>query len=251
MGIFLLLLWREKVNRLRCISHRARRVSKVVRYVPCLRGGLCEHFVEVLLFTLLTNPKPYARLPVALTGSMSFFLDYLWIWVVLTFVIGISGGAWYLNDQKWRNLIIAVLAPIITLAIGLTLYYGVDTDRKSIARILNALIAAIERDDIKTVHGLITERAADVRKLAEQGLETVSITKAKYHNLAIEINDAASPPVARVSFDAVFYWRNKHSTEGVTIQPIPERTQFAIELVKTKDRSWLVNKCPPPRMRFQ
>jgi len=183
---------------------------------------------------------------------MSLFLDYLWIWIVLTFVVGICGGVWYLNDQKGRNLIIAVLAPILTLALGLGLYYGVDTDRKSITRMLNALIAAIERNDLEGVYQYISPKAIDVRMLAEKGMSYVSISKAKYHSLEIEVNDAASPPIAKARFNAVFYWKNKIPIEGnVLEQPIPERVQFEVELVKTKDRSWLVNKCPPPpRLSF-
>ena len=157
-----------------------------------------------------------------------------------------------MNDQKGRNLFIAVLASILTLALGLTLYYGVETDRKSITRMLDALIDAIEKDDLEIVHGFITEKALDVRILAEQGMRMVNISKAKYHHLEIEVNDATSPPVANVRFDAVFYWKNKNPIDGMSLEhPIPERTQFEVELVKTKDRSWLVNKCPPPRMRFQ
>ena len=147
---------------------------------------------------------------------------------------------------------IAVFAPILMLALGLTLYYGVNTDRKSIIRMLDALIAAVEKDDLNTVHGFITEKAVDVRVLAEQGMRLVNISSAKYHNLEIEVNDAGAQPVAKVRFDAVFYWKNKSPIEGMSVeQPIPERTRFEIELVKTKEGLWRVNKCPPPKMRFQ
>jgi len=179
--------------------------------------------------------------PVVSAGFMSLFLNYLWIWIVLTFVVGICGGSWYLNDQKGRNLVVAVLVPVLTFALGLTLYYGVDTDRKSITRMLDALIAAVERDDVETVHRLISPRAVDVRLYAERGMRLVNISRAKYHNLEIEVNDAASPPIATVRFNAIFYWRNKHPVEGFSLeQSIPEKAQFEIELVKTKDQSWLL-----------
>ena len=179
--------------------------------------------------------------PAVLVTFMSLFLDYLWIWIVLTFVAGICGSTWYLNDQRGRNLVIAVLAPILTLALGLGLYYGVDTDRKSIVRMLNALIAAIEKNDVKAVHQFISPKAIDVRLLAEKGMDYVRISRAKYHNLEIEVNDAASPPIATVSFNAVFYWTNKHPIEGhVLEQPIPERATFEMELVRTKEQSWII-----------
>ena len=165
---------------------------------------------------------------------MSLFLDYFWIWLVLTFVVGICAYSWYLNNPKGRNLIIAAFAPILTLALGLTLYCGIDTDRKSITRVLDALIAAVERDDVETVLQFISPRAVDVRQFAERGMRFVDISRAKYHNLEIEVNDAASPPIAKVRFDAIFYWRNKYFTDGVSIvQPVPERAKFEIELVKT------------------
>jgi len=182
---------------------------------------------------------------------MSLFLDHLWIWIVFTFVVGFGGGMWYVNDQKGRNLLIAVLAPVLTLALGLSLYYGVDTDRKSITRMLNALIAAVEGDDLNAVHGFMTEKAVDVRILAEQGMRLVNISRAKYSNLEIEMNDAGPQPVAKVRFTAVFYWKNKTPIGGMSVeQPVPERTQMEIELIKTKEGTWLVNKCPPPRLRF-
>ena len=172
---------------------------------------------------------------------MSLFLDYLWVWVVLAFAVGICAYSWYLNNPKGRNLIVAVLVPILTFVFGLTLYYGVDTDRKSITRMLDALIAAVESDDIETVRQFIAPRAVDVQQLAERGLRFVDISRAKYHNLEIEVNDAASPPIAKVRFDAVFYWRNKHFIDGIAmVQPVPERTKFEIELVKTRGQSWQI-----------
>ena len=172
---------------------------------------------------------------------MSLFLDYLWIWIVLTFIVGMCGGRGYLNDQKGRNLIIAVLMPILTLAFGLTLYYGVDTDRKSITRMLDTLVAAVEKGDVETVHQFISPKAVDVRQLAEKGMRFVEISRAKYHNLEIEVNDAASPPIAKVRFNAIFYWKSKHFIDGFSMpQPVPERARFEIELLKTKDCSWLI-----------
>jgi len=172
---------------------------------------------------------------------MNLFLDFLWIWIVLTFAVGICGYAWYLNDQRGRNLVIAVLAPILTFALGLGLYYGVDTDRKSIVRMLDALIAAVERDDVQAVQQFISPKAINVQKLAEEGMRLVSISQAKYHNLEIEVNDAASPPIAKVRFNAVFYWKNKSPVDGnVLEQPMPERAQFEMELVKTKEQSWMI-----------
>ena len=172
---------------------------------------------------------------------MSLLLDYLWIWIVLTFVVGVCGYAWYINEQRVRNLVIAIVLPILTLVFGLTLYYGVDTDRKSITRMLDALVIAVEEDDLEAVYQFISPRAENVREIARIGMRSVSISRAKYHNLEIEINDATSPPTANVRFSAIFHWKTKGVRNGFAIdQPIPQRVCFEIELVKTRDRSWLV-----------
>ena len=172
---------------------------------------------------------------------MSLFLNYLWGWFVLTFIVGCVGFAWYRGDQTGRNLIIAVLLPILTLALGLTLYYGIETDRKSITRMLDALVAAVERDDLEAVSQFIAPKAQETRQLAKIQMGFIQVPKAKYRDLQIEVNDATSPPTAKIRFVATIYWKTKAPIEGFVVdQPIPENVRFEVELVKTKDRSWLV-----------
>ena len=170
---------------------------------------------------------------------MSLFLDYLWVWIVLTFAVGAFGCLSYFNNQKGRNLVIALVLPILTLAVGLSLYYGVDTDRKSVRRMLDALIVAVESDKPETVCQFI--KAEGIQKLAQNQMRLVSISRTKYHNLEIKVNDAASPPIAKVRFIAVFYWKNKVPIDGGFLEhPVPESVRFEFELVKTKDQSWLI-----------
>ena len=176
---------------------------------------------------------------------MSLFLDYLWIWIVLTFVVGICGYVWYVNDKRGRNLTIAIVAPILTLALGLSLYYGVDTDRKSIVRMLDALIAAVEADDAEKVGEFISPKAENIRQFARTQMGTVRVSQSKYHSLKIEVNDAAQPPIATVQFTGVFYWTTKTSYEGFSNnRPIPETVRFEVQLAKTKSpsksQSWII-----------
>jgi len=173
---------------------------------------------------------------------MSLFLDYLWIWVVLTFVVGIGGYAWYAHEQTVRSLVVAFLMPVLTFALGLSLYYGVDTDRKSITRMLNALIVAVEADDIEAVCAFIAPKAVDVGRLARTHMQYVRVSRAKYHHLEIEVNDAASPPIAHVRFAANFYLKTKSAIDGFFVEH-PMSVRFEVELVKTKDQSWLLTKC--------
>ena len=189
----------------------------------------------------LTKPCPRDKLAFVLLrfGKMSLFLDYIWGWIVLTFAVGIGGGVLYFNNQKGRHLVIAIVAPILTLALGLFFHYGIDTDRKSIRRMLDALVVAIEVDKPEIVCQFI--KAEEIQLLARRQMRLVSISRAKYHNLEIKVNDATSPPIAQVRFTALFYWKNKTSIDGLSLeQPIPERVRFECELVKTKDQSWLI-----------
>ena len=176
---------------------------------------------------------------------MSLFLDHLWVWAVLTFLVGCVGFAWYRGNPTGRNLVIAVLLPILPLALGLTLYYGVETDQKSITRMLDALVAAVERDDLHAVCQLISPKAEETLQLAKGQMGLVSIPKAKYRDLQIDVNDATSPPTAKIRFSATVYWKTKAPIEGFVIdKPLPENVRFEVELVKTKDRAWLVtDKC--------
>jgi len=174
--------------------------------------------------------------------EMSLFLDYLWIWIVLTFAAGMGGYAWYVKDYRIGSLVVAVLAPFLTLALGLSLYYGVDTDRKSITRTLNALIAAVEADDLDAVCRFISPKATDVQQLARTHMQSYGISRVKYHHLEIEINDAASPPIAHVRFSASFYLKTKSLTDGFFAEH-PLSVRFDTELVKTRDQSWELTKC--------
>ena len=176
---------------------------------------------------------------------MSLFLDHFWIWIVLTFLVGCGGFMWYRNDQTGRNLVLAMLLSILTFALGLTLYYGVDTNQKSITRMLDALVAAVQRDDLETVSQFISPKAPETLQLAKVQMSVILVPKAKYRDLQIEVNDATSPPTAKIRFSAVVYWKTKVPIEGFVVEnPVPENVRFEVELVKTKDRSWLItDKC--------
>ena len=190
----------------------------------------------------LTKPTLHDRLARRFgEHRMSFFIDYLWIWIVLTFIVGICGFLWYHNNRTSRNFVIAITLPLLTLALGLILYYGVNTDQKSIKRMLDALIVAVERDDLESVSQFIHPKAHEIQQLAKISMGFGVISRAKYHDLEIEVNDAASPPVAKVRFSAVFYWINKEPIEGFTLdRPVLENARFELELIKTKSRTWLL-----------
>ena len=178
---------------------------------------------------------------------MSLFFDHLWIWIALTFIVGVCGLVWSLINPKGYRCVIALLLPIFTLVLGLTLYYGVDTDKKSLKRTLDVLIAAVERDDLQTVNLFLSPGAEEVQQLAQTGMNLVRVSEAKYRDLEIEVNNAITPSCATVRFTATFRWTSKLPIEGFSFdQPMPDNAHIEILLVKTKSSSqsasWVITK---------
>ncbi|MDR1963932.1 MAG: hypothetical protein LBQ50_09155 [Planctomycetaceae bacterium] len=177
---------------------------------------------------------------------MSIFLDSLWIWIALTIGAGAIGYFVYQYDPRGRTFGIAIGVPFLVLLIGLVLYYGVDTDRKSISRMLTGLASEIEQDDLDGVLNYISPKASGTRGIARINMGVYRLTSAKFRNLKFKVNQLISPPLAEVSFLAVVYWKTKHPTaDGFAIDtPQFQTVQFNIELEKTNGNSWLVtDKC--------
>ena len=172
---------------------------------------------------------------------MSILLESFWIWIGLAFVVGALGYMVWMNDPKPRTFGIAVGAVLLVLALGMGLYYGVDTDRKSISRMLTGLAETIEKDDLEGVLKYISPKAMKTRGLARANMGMVRITSAKFKDLKIEVNELVTPPSARVTFTAVVYWKTKEPIEGFALEtPQLEFVRFDVELDKTNDNSWLV-----------
>jgi tRNA threonylcarbamoyl adenosine modification protein YeaZ len=135
-------------------------------------------------------------------------------------------------------------------SIGLTTFEAVAYPAVSELGPGETLIAAVERDDPEAVCRFISPKAEQVQQFARAQMRLFSMSRGKYHNLEITVNDAASPPIAQVRFSAVFYWKNKEPIDGMSLeQPIPQSVRFETEWIKTKDRSWLLTKCQPFPLR--
>lgn len=177
---------------------------------------------------------------------MSIFLDSLWVWIGLTIAVAAVGYFVYQYDPRGRTLGIAAGSTVLVFALGLILYYGVDTDRKSISRMLNHLASELEQDDLEGVLSFISPKAEGTRGIARLYMGNYHLTSAKFRNLKFEVNQLISPPQAKVSFLAVVYWKTKHPTsDGFAIDtPQFQTVRFDIELEKTNNRSWVVtDKC--------
>ncbi len=177
---------------------------------------------------------------------MSIFVDSLWIWFVLAFVVGAVGYTMFVNDRKIQTLALTVLTTIAVLVLGLSLYYWVDTDQKSIKRTLDGLIATIQKDDAdKVIDQYISPKAKNTRGKARANMGLVRITSARYRDLKIKVNPLTSPPTAEISFEATVFFNWKNRAEFPSDQAIPQIVKFQlVELEKTPSNSWLVtDKC--------
>ena len=178
---------------------------------------------------------------------VTIFLESFWIWVGIAFGVGAVGYVFYMNNQRPKTLGITGLAVILVLAVGFSLYFFVDTDRKSVCRMLDGLIAAIEADDVdRVVKDYISPKARNTAAKARGNMALVTITDASYRNLKLEVNNLMSPPIAKAKFTGVFFWMTKGGGfEGIAIEtPQYQAVRFNIELEKTKENSWRVtDKC--------
>ena len=173
------------------------------------------------------------------------FLENIWIWFGLAFVVGAVGYCLFLNDRQIRTLGIAIGATVAVLAVGFALYYFVDTDRKSITRTLNGLAATIERDDLDGVlERYVSPRAQRTRSIARFNMGYVRVASARFHDLKTMVNRLTSPPTAQVSFTATIYWSSKNLAEIPLDRPTPQIVKFNIELEQGPNGIWLVtDKC--------
>ena len=169
------------------------------------------------------------------------FLESIWIWLGLAFVVGVIGYCAFLSDRQIRTLGITVGAAVAVLVIGLSLFYFVDTDRKSITRTLNGLAAAIERDDLDGIlEHYVLQRAARTRALARVNMGYVRVTSARFRDLKVAVNRLTSPPTAQVSFTATVYWLPRNLADFPMERPAPQIVKFNIELERGPNGSWLV-----------
>ncbi|MDR0871419.1 MAG: hypothetical protein LBN39_11570 [Planctomycetaceae bacterium] len=172
--------------------------------------------------------------------------ESIWIWFGLAFFAGLGGYLFYQSRPAAKTLCAAVLLPVVILAVGLSVYYGIDTDGKSLHRTLDGLAAAIVSGNVDNVLDNYVSPGADkTRALARVNMALVKISSAKYRDLTFEVNPLTSPPTAKVQFTAVFYWMSKGSIGGFSMdKPVPEIVKFDVEMEKTDRNSWqITNNC--------
>jgi hypothetical protein len=175
------------------------------------------------------------------------FIESIWIWVILALIVGAVGFIRFQQDQQIRTFGITVILVIVLLVVGILLYCFVDTDYKTVARTLNKVVSAIEKDDLDSVLKFIDEKAEKPRSLARGNMSLIVVPKASYSNLNVKVNYLTNPPIASVTFIAMVNWMPKSGWlkhEFPTDKSMPERVEFDIEMKKTNNGDWkIINKC--------
>lgn len=173
---------------------------------------------------------------------MTIFIENIWVWFGLAFLVLAIGYITFLNDRKVRTLGITLGVTALVLAIGFALFFFVETDRKSITRMLTDLARSIEQDDLDGVLRHIQPGATGTQVLARSQMALVRVSSARFKDLKVVVNDMTSPPEAKITFTAVVYWQTKGAAAEffATERPLLEMVKFDVELVKSRDNSWLV-----------
>lgn len=173
---------------------------------------------------------------------MSIFVESLWIWLGIALLIGAVGFSIYSGTRNRKAFFIAEGLALIVIVVGFLLVHFVETDHKSIAKMLDGLIAAVEKDDVSAVKKFISPSASSTIIKAESNMKLVEITRARYSDLEVEVNHFTSPPRARISFTAVVRFKFKSTAPWFQgPQQDVVRVRFsAVELEKVNG-SWLVS----------
>ena len=175
---------------------------------------------------------------------MTFLCENLWFWIAAAAFVAVVGYVVFVNNRKTVVLGMTIGAAVVVLLIGLVLFFYVDTDRKSVSRMLTHLAAAIEADDVEKVMTFISPKADKTRKLARGSMAQVRLPSARFKNLKVEVNSVTHPPTAKVTFLAVVRYIVKDKSLLAMEKPMPQLVEFDVELEKTNENSWLVtNKC--------
>lgn len=177
---------------------------------------------------------------------MNFFIENFWIWLLIAAFFGFAGYASYTGTRNRKALIILEALAVLVFIAGFLVTTFIDTDYKSISRMLTKLAKAIEEDDVAKVKSFIQPSATSTIVAAEGNMRLVKISSAKFSNLEIEVNHHTSPPTATISFHATVKFRWKNAAPSMfreygsgEFEDFARVRFTAVELEKTKD-SWLV-----------
>jgi len=132
-----------------------------------------------------------------LTESLAF-------WLVVAGACFFCGFALATGLAKRQYMFVGGVVALCLLTVGIVLVFFVDTDAKSVRRSIDALVAAVGRDDVEGVLEYVAPNAERTRRLATFNMGLANIERAKIGNFKIrEITRTTSPPRARVSLRGV------------------------------------------------
>jgi hypothetical protein len=112
----------------------------------------------------------------------------------------------------------------------------VVTDREAVEQGVDAVLAAIEANDLPAVLAWIDPSAARVRADAEALMPLVKVSNANAAATEVEVASPGSPPTATAQFRA--YLQGVHGSSGMSLLYVNQRVD--LEWVKQGDR-WLIS----------
>lgn len=128
-------------------------------------------------------------------------LENVWCWFGLAFGAAVIGWAFFQNSGHVKSLILGIGAAIFLLTLGLTLVYGVQTDRKKVIQTVYDLAAAIADNSVDKVCSHIEPEARETIAKAKHHMGLVKIEWTKVRDLKVgKVNYYTSPPSAVVAF---------------------------------------------------
>jgi hypothetical protein len=169
---------------------------------------------------------------------MTIFLENIWIWGVIAFIIIACGFYIFVVRQQLKPFLITAAVAVVVLLLGIVIVLCVPTNRKSIITVLDGLINNIETNNIDGVHGFILPEAIVIRSLATRGLQKCDVNRARYSDLKIDFNYITSPPTADVSFTGTFHWRFRDNPEAHAYYPA--RVKIILQFEQTEN-GWQIN----------
>lgn len=171
---------------------------------------------------------------------MEYFFENPFPLLMVGLVLMTFTGVVYHTTRSTAALISLVLIAALTLSL-LVLEQLVQTPREGVATTLRAAATAAEANDMERVLSFVDSEATEVRKLVEDLMPRLDITKANVgRDIEITFDNEDDPQVATAHFEGFFHARDKRSGAVGPGPPI----DVEVELVR-RNQVWYLKEISP------
>ncbi len=125
-------------------------------------------------------------------------------WPILFIGIAVEAVlAFLLLRTGLGKFLIAMIVVAVLVAVGLVVEHFVITDRKAVARTLDAAVAAVRKNDLQGTLNCVSPSAKEARNKAHWVFASFEFEEAYITGVEINVNRLTSPPSAEAEFRAV------------------------------------------------